>query len=415
MRQLVMAIILTVLTSCFLFVAPTATAQVKTVQELRAQIAEIEAELEVLRAQLAELRGEAPVMDVPVICKGISFERNLKFGAIGRDVECLQALLNTDSETQLAKEGPGSPGNETSYFGSSTKRAVIKFQEKYVDEVLAPFGITKGTGFVGKTTRAKLNNLLAERNWQWVNNQKKLYELSPIEINLILKELQLRFPNKSERLKALATLRIGTPYQLGCLGEESGRDKDPIFRLDVTDCTVFVLTTVALLHSQNLEEARETMKFLNYRPNSEITFENRLHFTTDRNEVSPYFRDITGENLCGCSLKTKEVILNRIKADGKRLIDIEWQKEIVLKYIPNEYITKELFQNLPKAIGMAFIREGDEEIGLDVRHEGFLFEGKILFHATSVKGKVVAEDFFEYYFDKDGNARFDGIILFEIK
>ncbi len=358
---------------------------------------------------------QAQIVDMPSVCKGISFERNLKIRAVGKDVECLQALLNIDPATKLAEKGPGSPENETQYFGFLTKKAVIKFQEKYTDEVLAPFGITKGTGFVGKTTRAKLNNLLAEINWRWVEKQKKLYELSPTETNLILKEIQLRFPQKSERLKALTTLRIGTPYQLGCLGEESGRDKDPIFRLEVTDCTAFVLTTVALLHSQNLEEAKEMMKFLNYRPDSEITFESRLHFTTDRNEASPYFRDITGEGICGCKLKTKKVTLNKIKADGKRLIDIDWEKEIVMKYIPNQYITKELFDNLPKAIGIAFIKEGDEEVGLDVRHEGFLVDGELLFHATPVQEKVTAVDFFKYYFGKDGNPRFDGIKLFEIK
>ncbi|PIS17361.1 MAG: hypothetical protein COT59_01065, partial [Candidatus Nealsonbacteria bacterium CG09_land_8_20_14_0_10_42_14] len=98
-----------------------------------------------------------------------------------------------------------------------------------------------------------------------------------------------------------------------------------------------------------------------------------------------------------------------------RLIDIDWQKEIVLKYISNEYITKELFQNLPKAVGVAFIQEGDEIIGLDVRHEGFLFDGELFFHASSGQKMVVVEDFFEYYFGENGSPRFDGVILFEIK
>jgi len=77
-------------------------------------------------------------------------------------VKCMQAVLNSDSETKLADVGVGSPGHETEYFGSLTKEGVIKFQEKYSDDVLAKWNLTKGTGFVGSTTTNKLNELIGQ-------------------------------------------------------------------------------------------------------------------------------------------------------------------------------------------------------------------------------------------------------------
>ncbi len=296
--------------------------------------------------------------------------------------------------------------------------AIILYKENkslsFTDINLETFNINISSE-ISKETQDALTVNEKETNWQWIEKQKKLYELTPTEVDLLLKELWQRFPDKDERLKAIAILRLGTPYHLGCLGEESGRDKDPIFRLDTADCTVFVLTTAALLNSQNLEQAREMMKFLNYQPEKEISFENRLHFTTDRNMVSPYFSDITEEIAGSSKIITRKVILNKVKTDGTRWIDIDWEKEIIIKYLPNEYITKEFLMDLPKSVGVAFIKENYFETGLDVVHEGLLFDGKLLIAASSIEKKVAAEDFCNYYFSEDGSSpKFDGIVLFDL-
>ncbi len=126
-----------------------------TIEELKAEITRITNLIAQLQLQLAKL-----VPPKITGCAITSFERTLKFGMTGDDVKCLQIILNSDPKTRLAETGVGSPGKETNYFGPLTKSAVIKFQENYIDEILAPWGLTKGTGLVGKTTRAKLNQLL---------------------------------------------------------------------------------------------------------------------------------------------------------------------------------------------------------------------------------------------------------------
>jgi len=63
---------------------------------------------------------------------------------------------------KLTDSGIGSPGQETSFFGPLTKAAVIRFQEKYAESILSPWGFASGTGFVGRTTKQKLNSILNE-------------------------------------------------------------------------------------------------------------------------------------------------------------------------------------------------------------------------------------------------------------
>ncbi len=80
------------------------------------------------------------------------FKSDLEVGSRGNEVTQLQKCLSKFPDIYPEKEITG-------YFGPKTKKAVIKFQEKYKEDILEPWGFTSGTGIVSKTTRAKLNEI----------------------------------------------------------------------------------------------------------------------------------------------------------------------------------------------------------------------------------------------------------------
>jgi peptidoglycan hydrolase-like protein with peptidoglycan-binding domain len=103
-----------------------------------------------------ENQGVAPSV---AACANVTFGVGLTLGSQNSDVKCLQVLLNQSSDTQIASSGVGSPGNETTYFGSLTASAVGKFQVK---NGLVSSSANAGYGYVGPQTRAKLNALLGK-------------------------------------------------------------------------------------------------------------------------------------------------------------------------------------------------------------------------------------------------------------
>lgn len=86
-------------------------------------------------------------------------ERSLTVGMTGEDVRCLQRYLNW-SGFFVASSGVGSPGNETAYFGSLTANALARWQNAYTAQVLAPVGLTVGTGYWGPSSFAHYVNLV---------------------------------------------------------------------------------------------------------------------------------------------------------------------------------------------------------------------------------------------------------------
>ena len=118
-------------------------------------IEELQAQINALLQQIAALQGTTVTTTGTPLC----LTKTLKFGMTDAEVKTLQQGLNKDAATVVATTGAGSAGNETTYFGTLTQAAVIKFQEKYAADILLPLGLTKGTGIVASATRTKFNAL----------------------------------------------------------------------------------------------------------------------------------------------------------------------------------------------------------------------------------------------------------------
>lgn len=88
------------------------------------------------------------------------FPRALSQGMTGEDVRALQIALNSLGFI-VSNTGAGASGEETTYFGSRTFDAVLRFQEAYAADILTPIGLDTATGYVGNMTIRKLLSLLA--------------------------------------------------------------------------------------------------------------------------------------------------------------------------------------------------------------------------------------------------------------
>jgi hypothetical protein len=123
--------------------------EVELILRLLAQIEELKRQIAYYQAKLGLVAG-----NVGGSCQSLTAD--LYFGVNNlSQVSCLQEFLKSQG-VDIYPEG-----FITGQFFSLTERAVIRFQEKYSSEILSPFGLEKGTGYVGSATREKINQLLS--------------------------------------------------------------------------------------------------------------------------------------------------------------------------------------------------------------------------------------------------------------
>ena len=88
-----------------------------------------------------------PVIEVQAVSgeSFYNFTRDLTGGSTGDDVKALQQFLNSHG-AQVSANGPGSLGNETTYFGKATKTALTQWQTAN--------SISSASGYFGPKTRS---------------------------------------------------------------------------------------------------------------------------------------------------------------------------------------------------------------------------------------------------------------------
>ena len=252
--------------------------------------------------------------------------------------------------------------------------------------------------------------------FKWVDTIPDPWLLSETEFEFYLPQFHERFPNYHDRLKALNLWRVGTPYDLFCLGEESGKDNDPLLRADSSDCTVHVLTTLAFAESFTWQNARDAMVDIHYKMDEngekKPTYISRWHYTSDRLLHHDRTVDITSSVAHENDLVKVEIELNK-KQGGSEFLDLNWSSNETIKFIPTVKITENILLNLPAVSGVAFVKKSYFKMGIVIAHEGYLIDQTNLIHASSEYNRTVNVDFLSYLFN-DGDPRFDGIMFYKI-
>lgn len=136
---------------------PSGLSEEELIKLLKAQILAILAQITELQARLMLMLatgGTSSTSQPGLIPTSFKFNSTLSYGDRGAEVSYLQIFLKMQGSIIYPER------LVTGYFGALTQRAVIRFQEKYAVEILAPWRLKKGTGVVGGTTRAKINRLL---------------------------------------------------------------------------------------------------------------------------------------------------------------------------------------------------------------------------------------------------------------
>lgn len=284
--------------------------------------------------------------------------------------------------------------------------------KKYICKIIILtllIGILISTGTKNVEADVSFDNLETLSN-QDLLKSVKIYQTNTVELGLLLDELQRRFPNKDDRLKAIAEMYLGAEYYTEPFINEL---EDPL-PYQRTNCTMFVIYATTMVNSSNYQEALEKVKQVHYRGGI-VGYKSRYHFTTDRitDPENHYFSVVT-DSYAADPAALWEVSVNlNVRTSGNYLLkNLDgWNKPITVKYIKRDNFTIDKLKFLPRTLGVAFVKKSNWKLGVVVGHEGILIDGD-LYHSGSPTTGLYKID--NYFIEKFAKSNWEGVIFFTI-
>lgn len=216
---------------------------------------------------------------------------------------------------------------------------------------------------------------------------KFLFELSKIE-------------SQGRRIRQISSHFIGLPYKENTLIGSMQTKEVLVINLKQVDCFTFLDYVEAMSISASYAEFENNLIKVRYK-GSIVIFKNRNHFFTDWVKFNAdLVVDVTGQ-IGGKNTITIEKILN-LKEDGTYFLDGIQPINRKIKYIPSGTVDDLIINKLNTG---DYIGIYSERHGLDVSHVGIIIKNRgniYLRHASSIKKKVLDEDFREYIMTKPG-------------
>lgn len=216
----------------------------------------------------------------------------------------------------------------------------------------------------------------------------------------------VRAPAGGPRAAAATRPLRGARYRLSALGEGTGLDPDPRFRLDAFDCLTFVETAIALGSSRTIEEAARALDDIRY--DGSPAFAARHHevqaqwipANLARGWIQEITRDLVGDRAVSLARDHTAASWAAVHRAGRGIAGLPRDREPVGHFEtwaarPDDLVALE--RRIPEGAVIVVLRDDQPQRPTRVSHAGLVVlgmaGGRLVRHATSTAGveRVIEE------------------------